>query len=306
MEDGKRKIIVYTVILSALLLLIILGFFYGRSGRQQGDAAQSGRNEAPVQDGKNEIGSGAAYDSEIKMAEGTAAAEIDQLSGGGSSTVVFEIKNVERQYQADDGAVIFEASLSYPVLQGPGQSAMKVNDYFQLWAAEKIREYETEETSVRQSALEVYRESRDFGWRGPWKEVHQVRSVKAVDGYLSVLLESHLDEGGVEGMPFREGHIFRLSDGENVEIEEISKLSRAQWNDRLRKEFAQKIEDGGGKEYYEEAGELIQTLEMSDVGCYFAESEIVFFLPPYEIGPYETGYVEIGIPYDEAALKGDE
>ena len=139
MEDGKKKRIVYMVILSALLLLIILGFFYGRSGQGKDGSRLDGRNRDSVSEKENEASSGGAQGVDAQTAEGTAAIEESRLLGGGSGEVIFEIETMERQYQADDGAVIFEASLSWPALKGEGMAVQKVNEYFQLWAAKKLR-----------------------------------------------------------------------------------------------------------------------------------------------------------------------
>ena len=39
---------------------------------------------------------------------------------------------------------------------------------------------------------------------------------------------------------------------------------------------------------------------MLKAGYYFTDTGIVFYLAPYEIAPYSSGYVEISVSYEEA------
>ncbi|MDO4333016.1 MAG: DUF3298 and DUF4163 domain-containing protein [Eubacteriales bacterium] len=226
-----------------------------------------------------------------------------QVAGGGVGSVHYEVRLMEKQYEADDGTVIFEIRLAYPVLQGEEEGAKQINRFFQEWSEKKLKESEEDEDSTRQSALEVYRESKDAGWPGPWSESYEVTSVKTWGGYVSVLMDSYLYEGGAHGMPYREGHVFRISDGQEVELSDLTDKTQDDWDKLLRAGFADKIAQGEEAQYYEDAMDLIKERDMKDTGYYFAETGIVFYLPPYEIAPYSTGYVEILVPFEEAGIS---
>lgn len=215
----------------------------------------------------------------------------------------YEIYSYDRQYTADDGTVIFQTRLSYPHFLGRQEGVSAINRYFEEWASGKAEEYETQEDSMRQSALEVYRESRDIGWPGPWSEDYEVTSVKEKAGYLSVLQDSYLYEGGAHGMPYREGHVFRIQDGQPVTLEQMTGLTREDWDKLLRARFATLISQDRDTGFYEDAAEQIKTYDMKKADYYFSDEGIVFYLPPYEIAPYAAGYVEVLIPYDEAQIK---
>lgn len=226
-----------------------------------------------------------------------------QLAGGGVGSVSYEVRQLEKQYEADDGTIIFEISLAYPVMQGDDEGSVEINRFYREWSEKKLREYEEDEDSIRQSALEVYRESKDAGWPGPWSESYEVTSVKTWGGYVSVLMDSYLYEGGSHGMPYREGHVFRLADGWEVELSDLTDKTQDDWDKLLRAGFADKIAQGEETEYYEDAMDLIKERDMKDTGYYFTETGIVFYLPPYEIAPYSTGYVEILVPFGEAGIS---
>lgn len=230
----------------------------------------------------------------------------DQLAGGSAGDVTYEVKHLEKQYMAEDGTAIFEVKLAYPVLQNNGEEkngTAVINQYFVNWAQKKLLEYETDQDSMRQSALEVYRESKDAGWPGPWGENYEVTSVKTWGGYLSVLMDSYLDEGGAHGTPYREGRVFRLADGHEVELSDLTDRDQGEWEKILRSRFSSLIAEGEEGEYYEDALDLIKERDMSDIGYYFTDSGIAFYLPPYEIAPYSRGYAEVIVPFEEAGLS---
>lgn len=228
--------------------------------------------------------------------------DADRLAGGSVGSVTYEVGHAEKQYEAEDGMAIFEVKIAYPVLLGEDSVSRAVNTFYEEWKDKKLEEYEQDENSVRQSALEVYRESRDSGWQGPWGEQYEVASLKTWNGFLSVLLNSYLYEGGAHGMPYREGHLFRLEDGQMVGLSDLGGKTQEDWEKVMRACFAEKIAEGAEGEFYEDALEMIKERDMSDAGYYFSDAGIVFYLPPYEIAPYSTGYVEIVVPYEEAGV----
>lgn len=264
-------------------------------GKKTVNPPESREEESSAQESEEESGQSEAEAQTAQTDEG----EKDLLAGGGVGSVTYEIGYVEKQYEAEDKTVIFEVKMAYPILMGEDAGSRRINSFFEEWKNRKLKEYESDENSTRQSALEVYRESRDTGWQGPWGEQYEVSYVKTWNGFLSVLLNSYLDEGGAHGMPYREGHLFRLSDGQEVELSELGGKTREDWEKVMRARFADKIARGAEGEFYEDALEMIKDRDMSDAGYYFTDAGIVFYLPPYEVAPYSTGYVEIVVPFEE-------
>ncbi len=230
----------------------------------------------------------------------------DQLAGGSVGEADFEVIHQEKQYEAEDGTVIFEVKIAYPVFAGEGEGIRAINHYYEEWKNRKLEEYESDINSTRQFALEVYRESKDDGWREPWWEEYQVSGVRTWNGYVSVLVDSYLYEGGAHGMPYREGQIFHLESGREAKLTDLADLSQEAWEKLLRARFAEKIAEGGEGEFYEDAMDLIKERDMGDVGYYFTDAGITFYLPPYEIAPYATGYVEIIVPFAQMEQSAQE
>lgn len=271
---------------------------FAACGKKTVNPPESGETADSGQETERETGqSGAETEGEPEVGDGE-----DRLAGGSVGRANFEIGYVEKEYEAEDGAVIFELKIAYPILIEENTGTKVINAFFEAWKDKKLEEYESDENSTRQSALEVYRESKDAGWQGPWGERYDVASVRTWGGYLSVLLEAYLYEGGAHGMPYREGHVFRMTDGQEVRLSELTDKTQEDWEKLLRAGFADKIAKGEENEFYDDAIELIKERDMSDVGYYFTETGIAFYLPPYEISPYSTGYVEITVPFEEAGM----
>ena len=225
----------------------------------------------------------------------------DQLAGGGTGDLTYVISRLERQYEAEDRTAIFRVKISYPVFYGSQAGIPDINGFFEAWAQSRLEECETGEDSTRQTALEVYRGSRDSGWRSPWSENYEVRDVTAWDGYVSVLTDACLDGGGDSGIPYREAWVFRLSDGQQAGLSEITQRERAEWEPLLRARFGDLVREDGQGRFYADAAEKLAGYDMGKAGYYFTEAGIAFYLPPYEVAPYAAGYVETVIPYGEIA-----
>lgn len=303
-KRNGRNLAVWTAFLTAGTLLMLCGAAAAGCGERN---RQERQNEAESKDGGNgqeeggTEGESDAWDAEGKAVLDSSGQTNGRISGGSSGKITYEIRFLEKEYEADDGTGIFVLKLSYPVLLGSGEGLGEVNGFFERWAEEKLREYESDENSTRQSALEVYRESRDVGWAGPWGEEYRVSSVGVFNGYVSVLMDSYLYEGSVHGMPYREAYAFDLTDGRKAELTEMSGLTQEEWDRLLRERFLEKISQEEG--YYADAREVMQQFDFKKAGWYFAGGNIVFYLPPYTVAPYDAGYVEISVPFEEARIK---
>lgn len=274
-------------------LCMTLAVMFAACGKKTVDPPESRESEESSEETESETGQSDAETEEAADQDG------DQLAGGGVGSVTYEVGYVEKQYEAEDSTAIFGVRIVYPILMGEDAGSRKINSFFEEWKNRKLKEYESDENSTRQFALEVYRESRDAGWKGPWGEHYEVSSVKTWNGFLSVLQNSYLYEGGSQSMPYREGHLFRLSDGQEVKLSELSGRTQEDWEKVMRARFAEKIAEGAEGEFYEDALETIKERDMSDAGYYFSETGLVFYLPPYEISPSSTGYVEVEVPFAE-------
>lgn len=277
-RNGKKLTVWISFLIAGALLMVCGAAGCSESRRQQ---HQNGAKQEEKESAQNMAG--------------------NRLLGGSSQKVTYEVRFLEKEYEADDGTAIFRLKLSWPVLLGSEGGIDEINAFFEKWAQEKIREYEADENSTRQSALEVYRESRGVGWAGPWGEEYRVSSVGVCAGYASILMDSYLYEGSVHKMPYREDYAFDLSDGHRIGLTEMSAQTQEEWEKLLRKKFLEKLsrEDG----YYADAREIVEKFDFAKAGWYFTDAGIAFYLPPYTIAPYDAGYVEVIVPFEEARIK---
>ena len=288
----KSVWVILAVLAVSLTALFVIRMVSGRRDAEKSPEKADVQEDYPAQEGRE-------VDGAAQKAPGQEEGNRDP-SGGGSGPLTYVVRQLWQEYQADDGAPIFSVQLSWPAFDGEGEGVKTINRYFENWAQAKLAEYGGGQNSTRQSALEVYRESRSTSWTGPWGETYAVESVQTHGDYVSILMASSLAEGAAGGLPYRESHLFRISDGERVGICEITKKEQKEWDRILRENFSRAVREGDPALYYNNALERLQTCDMQKAGCYFSDTGIVFYLPPYEIAPYSTGYVEVLIPYDEA------
>ncbi len=267
---------------------------------EEGTGAAAGGKGAKAAGGS----SGTAADlnvsgSAVRGQQVRAGQDRGELAGGGTGDMTYVISRLERQYEAEDQTAIFRVKISYPVFYGQQAGLADINDFFKKWAQEKLEECESGEDSTRRTALEVYRESRDSGWKAPWSENYEVRDVTVWDNYVSVLTESCLDGGSDSGVPYREVWVFRLLDGQRAGLTEITGKERGEWEALLRARFGELVKQDDSGRFYADAAEKLAEYDMGKADYYFTKTGIAFYLQPYEIAPYAAGYVETVIPYGE-------
>ncbi|HJA30110.1 MAG TPA: RsiV family protein [Candidatus Eisenbergiella pullicola] len=284
---------------SAWILLAVLAVLLAVWMVSCSQRAKKSPGGTEVQEEESQLQEGREVDGAAQMAPRDETGQ-DRLAGGSSGELTYAVQRIEREYQADDGTPIFLAKLSWPAFDGEGEGIEAINRYFESWAQDKLTEYADAQNSTRQAALEVYRESRNLSWTGPWGESYEVEAVRTHGDYVSVLMASFLEEGSAHGLPYREDHLFRMSDGKSVGICEMTGKDQEEWNRLLRERFSQAVMEGDRSLYYDNALETLRTYDMRKAGYYFTDTGIVFYLAPYEIAPYSSGYVEISVSYEEA------
>ena len=224
---------------------------------------------------------------------------------GSVQEMIYEVAYENNSYQAEDKTVIFTSRLAYPVFVGEQENVKNINAFFENWKREKLADYEYDDDSSWQLALAVYRESKDSGWKGPWSEEYMVSRIDMHENYINVLLDSYLYEGGNHGMPCRESFWFRKNDGKKVSLLRESGLREEEWETLLEQKFRERIRSGESEEFYPEAEQLLAEVDWDDVDAYLGENGIVFYLPPYEIGPYSSGYAEVELTFEEIFGKNE-
>ncbi|MFR1660745.1 RsiV family protein [Gallintestinimicrobium sp.] len=246
------------------------------------------------------IGSGSVAESG-RVTENVRATESGRsgsLLGGGSGSVTYQVKTVQENFHAEDGTVLYQLQLSWPYFAGKAGGVLQVNRFYEDWKNEKLRIYEADGDSIRQAALEIYRESKDSGWTGSWTERYRVSRVCTKGQYVSVLLDSDLKEGNLKKIPHRESYVLDLESGQQVTLEKLLGKSREECYQLLQEAYRDKLRENPGV-YYADAEEKIAALNPEKIGWYFTETAIVCYLEPYTIALPEEGYVEAELPIED-------
>lgn len=266
-----------------------------------GSAAESGwatENGSVTESGwMTENGSAAESGRVTENGRVTESGRSGRLIGGGSGSITYQVKTVQENFRAEDGTVLYQLQLSWPYLAGKEDGIVQVNRFFEAWKSEKLRSYEADEDSIRQSALEVYRESKDSGWTGSWTERYRVSRVCTKGNFVSILLDSELKEGALRKIPHRESYVFDLESGQQVALNELLGVSKEEGYQLLQEAYRDKLRENPAI-YYADAGEKIAALNPEKIGWYFTETAVVCYLEPYTIALPEEGYVEAELPLE--------
>lgn len=120
--------------------------------------------------------------------------------------------------------------------------------------------------------------------------------------YLTVNMSDYWYGGGAHGMPGQWQRVFDLTTGEELSnsnlypgtVEELKTLIAQKTKELYEKEsgrfFAETAEDA-----YNQAYDYID----KDSELTWYEDHAVYSFPPYEMGPYASGYIDIVLPYSE-------
>ena len=136
---------------------------------------------------------------------------------------------------------------------------------------------------------------------------YTVSTVRIInDKYLAVDMGGEWYGGGAHGMPMRNQHLFDLESGEEKTIVDFYTGT----NDDFKALVAYKTKedflsyDEYGSPYFAGDADAVydQAYESADLGrgtVDFAEDGIYYYYPPYEMGPYAAGYIDVFISYEE-------
>jgi hypothetical protein len=151
----------------------------------------------------------------------------------------------------------------------------------------------------------------DYHKESPWQcRVTDDLNVGGVhligDHYMTVDMSGYWYGGGAHGYPNRNQYLFDLNTGENLELtdfytgteEEFKKLVA----EKTKEDFLSYSYDDSPY-FSEDAGEIYDqayeeaSFETSNIE--FTEDGIILIYPPYDMGSYAAGYIEIFISYKE-------
>ena len=177
-----------------------------------------------------------------------------------------------------------------------------MNAFYQEWAADKLDAWETGEDPLVTDALEIRESGADIEGMPPFSDEYSVTGVTAVQGVISVLQENYCYTGGAHGMPGRENHIFRETDGKETTLPDILPLSEEEVNELVREQFLTRIEEHPEDGYFPEAADAVKEETDFISQSYLTQEGVVFYARPYELGPYAAGYIEVTLTWEQLGL----
>ena len=128
------------------------------------------------------------------------------------------------------------------------------------------------------------------------------------DRYLAVNYGGYWYGGGAHGYPERGQYIFDLKTGECLELADLYGGSEEDLKkfvaEKTKEDFRKQQKEGEYTQYFAESEEEVYNSAYDNAGlkttCIeFMEDGALIVYPPYEMGSYAAGYIEIAVSYKE-------
>lgn len=207
-------------------------------------------------------------------------------------------KKYEKAYKLDDGTVYYENSFAYPVVSGT-KAADKINQEITRQRKAWLKEATKKEAEYK----ETYPDYLDglAGEKPNWtNNDHVTYKVMTNDGkYFSVLMSGYEYTGGAHGMPYRIAMTFDAKTGEKLTAAKILGTTENKLNAKVRNLYLKKYDTQGvDAGFYGEGAEGRNALKEAlkpmkfNQAFYVKNGKLVFYVYPYELGPYAAGFIE--------------
>ena len=234
--------------------------------------------------------------------ETAASAESEAAGSLTAGAYSYHLETKTQSWDDASGQEACSVSLEYPVFEGGTDAENAMNAFYQEWAADKLDAWETGEDPLVTDALEIRESGADIEGMPPFSDEYSVTGVTAVQGVISVLQENYCYTGGAHGMPGRENHIFRETDGKETTLPDILPLSEEEVNELVREQFLTRIEEHPEDGYFPEAADAVKEETDFISQSYLTQEGVVFYARPYELGPYAAGYIEVTLTWEQLGL----
>lgn len=234
-----------------------------------------------------------------------AYADYLEIYGQSETAVLQEKNNIE----------YFQGYMETPCLkEGISHNTERIND--------AIKQYINGEISVTYNSIkenayndfEMYESEDDHSYAYSFSWV--VSGVKLIGSdYISIEFSGYDYYGGVHGYPYMDVLLFRRSTGEQVELADIIGLTPQMYSRVVAKKTVEDFKnDTTGRyfgdnetfnetEYFETILEYVPNYDSLSIT--YEEEGIKVYFPPYMLGPFSSGYIDIFIGYDELNMTMD-
>lgn len=207
----------------------------------------------------------------------------------------------EKSYQLDNDKVYFEAKGTFPVITDDSVAAKKINQEMKKQKNKWIR-LSKKEAAEAKTDFEGWISDEEFPVP-EWTCTDDISyEIKSNDGnYFSVLMSGYLFQGGAHGSPYRVAMTFDAKTGKKLTASKLFKTTKAKLNSKVRNLYLRKYDKKGVDAGFYGEGKsgrdaLKKTLTSKDFNFnqefYVKNGKAVFYVYPYELGPYAAGFIE--------------
>lgn len=200
---------------------------------------------------------------------------------------------------------LIQAYSEYLILDGSiSDHADVINEYL-MGKAEEFNEIETTSYTIdtpcedHQAHPTWYRVTNDY----------YVSDIDIIcDNYLTVNMTGYWYGGGAHGMPYRGQYLFDLTTGEAKSFTDFYEGTESEFKslvaEKTKEDFlGYDLENYGSPYFSADADEIYdEAYEYASLDggtIEFTSDGIIFYYPPYEMGPYASGFIDIFISYEE-------
>lgn len=210
---------------------------------------------------------------------------------------VVTVDNVRLQRWTPDNEILL-AEVAWDNLSLEGEGYEK--------AAETVRRilYTQEEElrgtldSYAEMAAEQYEEQEDKTWFSDYVSSRSYQITRLDTRILSVNVNDYDYSGGVHGYGSMWGSTIDLQSGVELELSRMMEDAPGFWNMALETALSE-LRNSEDELFTDYETYVKENLESAN--WYLDAVGIEFVFNPYEIGPYASGYIEVCIPYEDAA-----
>lgn len=217
-----------------------------------------------------------------------------------SESLTFKMEKYERTYKTKAGVIYKTISYEYPVAQGDSTAAQAINKYFKTRRASWIKyaKYNLEEAKEMAA---LYADMTRYYF----DEV--TCQVTNNDGtYICIRQQGYEYTMGAHGMPYWDSVIFDAATGERVTPAKILGISKKALNAKVSKLYLRKYDKTVGTEdcpfFVDEPiggraqiKEVLSGVNFNSNRCYLKNGKLRFYVEPYLLGPYASGFIEVSI-----------
>lgn len=199
----------------------------------------------------------------------------------------------EKSYKLDDGKVYFEAKGVFPEIKSNSKAAKKINQELKKAKTEWIRQSKKKASDANTPIQPSMNASDQISYE-----------VTSNDGkYFSVLMSGYDYQGGAHGSPYRITMTFDSKTGQKLTAAKLLGTTKTKMNAKVRNLYLKKYDrEGTESEFYGEGesgrAALKTALQPKDFNdsFYVKNGKAVFYVYPYELGPYAAGFIEVSAP----------